>query len=55
MAGRNKKTPAPPPRMSEGVRQDLELNGRAIDPATGALLQRDPDTGEITVTERGTE
>lgn len=38
--------------MSEGVRLDLWENGKAVDPATGDLFERDPDSGAITRTEK---
>lgn len=41
-----------PKHMSEGVRQDLEMHGYAVDPATGAALVLDRDSGEVTVTPR---
>lgn len=44
----------PRPFMSEGVRQDLEIHGKATDPATGAALEKDPDTGMVTATDRAT-
>lgn len=41
-------------RVSEGTRADLVLYGEVIEPATGLLLKRDKDTGEVTVFNRGT-
>lgn len=44
-------TVADPPRffLSEGVRNDLEQHGEAVDPMTGHRLVKDKDTGEITL------
>lgn len=42
----------PAPFVSEGLRVDLVQYGQATDPATGAVLAMDPDTGDITVTAR---
>jgi len=41
--------------MSEGVRQELWETGKSVDPATGALFERDPDSGKITRTEPARE
>lgn len=40
--------------ISEGVRTDLLARGEVTDPATGLLLKRDPETGAVTATHRGT-
>ncbi len=40
------------PFISEGVRQDLEIHGTVIDPATGSVLELDRETGTVTVTPR---
>jgi len=40
------------PFISEGVRQDLEINGKATDPVTGMELVLNRDTGVITATLR---
>lgn len=45
---------APRPFLSEGVRQDLEIHGKAVDPATGNPLEMDKDTGRVTVTDKRT-
>jgi hypothetical protein len=37
------------PFISEGLRQDLEMHGKATDPVTGAVLVLDRETGHITV------
>lgn len=42
----------PAPFMSEGMRHDLEVNGWAIDPSSGARFELDPDTGEVALIER---
>lgn len=39
--GRPAKKVQPKPRISEGVRQDIEINGWAIDPNTGRKLTKD--------------
>lgn len=41
--------PKPEPFLSEGMRNDLELLGWAVDPSSGAKFVRDKETGEITV------
>lgn len=41
--------------MSEGVRQELWETGKSVDPATGALFERDPESGKITRTEPARE
>lgn len=41
-------------RVSEGVRGDLVQRGEAVDPGSGLLLKRDPDSGEITAINRAT-
>lgn len=46
------KPKRPAPFMSEGMRDDLETLGWAVDPVSGARFDRDPETGEVTVTER---
>lgn len=38
--------------ISEGIRQDLEVHGKATDPATGAALELNRETGEVTATPR---
>jgi hypothetical protein len=38
--------------ISEGVRQDLEIHGKAVDPATGDALELNRETGEVTATPR---
>lgn len=44
---------APPkPFLSEGVRLELEQSGKAGDPVTGGVFEKDPDTGQITYTDR---
>jgi hypothetical protein len=40
-----------PPFMSEGVRQDLLTFGKATDPASGGVFERDED-GKVTFTTR---
>lgn len=35
------KVPAPRPRLCEGVREELERTGRAMDPFTGKTLTRE--------------
>lgn len=41
-----------PGAVSEGVRQDLQIHGYAVDPATGAALVLDRESGEVTATSR---
>lgn len=52
--GDDEDKPTEPPFMSEGVRQDLLQSGRAVDPMTGGLFERDPDSGLITFTDKRT-
>lgn len=40
------------PFLSEGVRQDLEITGRVVDPFTGGKFERDKETGKVTHTDR---
>lgn len=40
------------PFISEGVRQDLEIHGKAVDPVTGNTLELNGD--KVTVTDRRT-
>jgi hypothetical protein len=44
----------PKPFLSEGMRHDLEDNGWAVDPSSGARFELNRETGEVTVTEKGT-
>ena len=39
-----------PKHMSEGVRQDLEMHGFAVDPGTGDALVLDRASGQVTIT-----
>lgn len=45
------KAKAKAPLLSEGVRQDIEIHGKAVDPATGGVFAKDK-TGELTYTDR---
>jgi hypothetical protein len=42
----------PKPFLSEGMRNDLETNGWAVDPVSGARYEVDRDSGDVYVTER---
>ncbi len=46
--------PAPPARpfLSEGIRQELEMFGKAGDPATGGKFEMDKETGKVTYIDR---
>lgn len=41
------------PPMSEGVRQELEVHGRASDPFTGGLFRRSKESGAVEFFARG--
>lgn len=54
-AGEDATEPAPArpaPFMSEGIRQDLELTGKATDPVTGGVFTRDEQSGAVSFTDR---
>jgi hypothetical protein len=45
-------TKADAPVMSAGVASDLEMGNSTVDPATGGVWERDPETGRTTHTSR---
>lgn len=47
------KVKRPEPFLSEGMRNDLEAIGYAVDPVSGARFVLNRETGEVTVTEKG--
>lgn len=52
LAPKGAKAEPAKPFLSEGVRVDLEMHGKATDPVTGGVFEMDEKTKKVTFTDR---